>query len=244
MADKIRISILSIFIFSLSWAQSNEKYPEHASAFIVSSLTYNFSENWMAYLELQGRSIERFTPFDYYEIKGGLGYTFIPKNQIFLGIGRYGTYKEEKFSQEELRVWLQYTYSFNLGKIKSDNRFRAEKRFFHNTVTNQKSNDERYRLRTSATLPINKDKVTENTFFLNVFEEIFLGPKTHIFKRNRLFAGFGYQFTRGIGTNLGYIWQHENYVGTPRNLHFIYLGLNFKIGTNKKQEIKILPVAD
>lgn len=237
--------ILFLLLICIVSSAQTKKYSEHASAFLMTSLTYNHSKQWMGYIELQGRSIENFTPIDYYEIKGGIGYNLMPKNQVLIGVGRYATYKEERLSQEELRLWLQYTYSFNINRVKFDNRFRAEKRFFHNPVTDENTNDERYRLRTNVTVPVNKEKVTEKTFFVNAFAEVFVGPKEPTFKRNRLYTGVGYQFTKAISSNLGYMWQRENYIDEPRNLHFIYMALNFTINNkNAEPEKHILPIAD
>ncbi|MDN8999723.1 DUF2490 domain-containing protein, partial [Staphylococcus aureus] len=68
---------------------------------------------------------------DYYEIKGGVGYNFDSDNQALIGIGRYATYKEHSISNEELRLWLQYTFSHYIGRLDLDHRVRAEQRFFH-----------------------------------------------------------------------------------------------------------------
>jgi hypothetical protein len=145
----------------------------------------------MAYLELQTRSIEEFSKPDYYEVKGGIGYNIDKNNQPLIGLGRYGTYKDSKFYQEELRVWLQYIFSQKINKLKIDHRLRAEKRFFYYPQKDITDNTSRFRYRMALTLPINKDKVEPNTVFVNAFDEIFVGPNAPTFKRNRVFGGFG-----------------------------------------------------
>ncbi len=199
----------------------------------------------MAYLELQARSIEKFRTIDYYEIKGGTGYNFNETNQAFVGLGRYTTYKEKGLNQEEFRLWLQYTFSHYISKLDLDHRVRAEQRFFHFPKTDENTTDQRYRYRLSATLPLNKKKVTAQTVFLNAFNEIFLGPKANAFKRNRVYAGAGYQFNQNVGITTGYLWQRELSPEGNRSLHFIHMSVNVVIDRWADKDKRIfIPVAD
>lgn len=188
----------------------------------------------MLYTELQTRSIETFNQPDYYEIKGGSGFQVNPKNQLFLGLGRYASYSSDRLSREEFRIWLQHTYSLAFEKLKIDHRTRAEKRFFYDPISHIYSNDERYRFRLAFTLPINHSKMTSKTFYINSFDEIFLGPHQELVKRNRIFGGIGFVFTEQMSTNLGYLWQRELSPFT-RNIHFLYWGINFTVNKNSKE---------
>lgn len=239
-------TIVLVFIFLTSYtviAQTENK--EHLSGFLMTSITYKFNPKWTAYTELQARSIEKFTPLDYYETKGGIGYSINSRNQPFIGFGRYTTFREHDLYQRELRLWLQYTFTNNIGKLKLDHRGRAEQRFFHYPQTADNKTDQRFRYRLSATLPINKKKVEAQTFFVNGFEELFFGPRADLLKRNRLFTGLGYQFTNTVGVSTGYMWQRELAPGGNRNLHFIYLALNFLLNKKSDEGHHIdVPVAD
>lgn len=208
------------------------------------SFTYKHDKKWMAYLELQTRSIEEFSKPDYYEVKGGIGYNIDKNNQPLIGLGRYGTYKDSKFYQEELRVWLQYIFSQKINKLKIDHRLRAEKRFFYYPQKDITDNTSRFRYRMALTLPINKDKVEPNTVFVNAFDEIFVGPNAPTFKRNRVFGGFGYQFNDYVNANAGYLWQRESTTTGNRNLHFLYFALNFTFDRLKFNEMHHIPIAD
>lgn len=232
--------ILFAFISTIAYSQTKE----HLSDFTMMSFTYKHDKKWMAYLELQSRSIEDFSTPDYYEVKGGIGYNIDKNNQPFIGIGRYGTYKNSKFYQEEFRIWLQYLFSHKLGKVKFDHRARAEKRFFYFPQKDITDNTSRFRYRLALTLPLNKEKVESNTIFLNAFDEMFVGPNAPTFKRNRVFGGIGYQLNDYIGANLGYLWQREFATSGNRNLHFLYLGLNFTFDRLKYNETHHIPIAD
>lgn len=235
-----KLLILFILIGYFASAQTDE----HLSSFNMVSFTYKHDKKWMAYLELQDRAIEEFSKPDYYEVKGGIGYNIDKNNQPFIGIGRYGTYKESKFYQEEFRIWLQYLFSQKISKLKIDHRLRAEKRFFYFPQSGLADNTSRFRYRMALTLPLNKEKIEPNTFFLNAFEEVFAGPNAPNFKRNRLFGGFGYQLNDYIGANMGYMWQREFANSGNRNLHFLYFALNFTFDRLKYNEMHQIPVAD
>lgn len=222
-------------------------FKEHASNFNMLSLTYKHNSKWSAYIELQSRSIEDFMLPDYYEIKGGPTYHINKQNAVLVGVGRYGTYRDRDFYQREIRVWLQYIFSHNLGRAKFDHRLRAEKRFFNFPQTDENTNDERYRYRLSLTVPLNSEKVRPGTVFLNAFEEVFVGPKNpDTFKRNRLFGGFGYQINDFMNANMGYMWQKEfSSLKGDRNYHFTYLALNFTLDRQKLFDHDgSVPVAD
>lgn len=209
-----------------------QDFKEHISSFNMTSFTYKHNEHWSAYTELQMRAMEDYMEPNYYEVKGGVGYNINKDNQALIGVGRYGTYKNSVFSQREYRLWLQYTFSQNINKLELDHRFRLEKRFFYFPQTEKNSNDERYRYRLSATLPLNADKVKEGTLYANAFEELFVGPRNSdvFFKRNRLFTGFGYQVNSFANALLGYMWQRDfSQLKGNRNYHFVYFGLTFSL---------------
>src|SRR5690606_3443903 len=238
---KHSLSFLIIMCICASgFAQTNPR--EHISSFNMTSFTYKHDKNWQAYIELQTRGIEDFVKVDYYEVKGGVGYN-IGDHQPFVGIGTYGTYKNSEFFQRETRLWLQYTYSHKLNRLKLDHRLRAEKRLYYFPQTDTEDNTERYRYRLSASLPINKEKLEANTFFLNAFNEIFVGPEEPNFKRNRFLGGVCYVFSRNVSSNLGYMWQREFTADNTRNLHFLYFALNFTLD-RMKDVPQSYPVAD
>lgn len=233
-----KLGFLFVFLGSLMFAQ------DHLSSFNMMSLTYKMNPKWMAYMELQARARKDYTVIDYYETKGGIGYNLNKNNQAFVGIGRYGTYEKMKISQEEFRIWLQYTLTQRIGKLKLDHRGRAEKRFFYASQTGEHTEAVRYRYRLSGTLPINNSKVQEGTFFVNAFEELFFGAIEPNFKRNRSFAGFGYQFNNSLSATTGYMFQREFAQKGNENYHFLYFSLNFTIDPSDDERDFSIPMVD
>lgn len=233
-----KISLLLVFISGFVLGQ------DHLSSFNMMSLTYKLSPDWMVYGEFTERGRRDYTVIDYYELKAGAGYNFVKNNQIFVGIGRYGTYEERRIWQEEFRIWLQYTFTQRLGKLKLDHRGRAEHRFFTESQTGIHTEANRFRYRLSATLPINKAKVQEKTVFVNAFQEVFFGSKEPNFKRNRSFAGLGYQFNNNVSATTGYMFQREFATKGNTNFHFLYFALNFTIDGAEGEKDITIPMAD
>lgn len=217
---------------------------DHLSGFNMMSFTYKINPKWMAYFEVQTRARKDYTVIDYYETKGGIGYNINKNNQAFIGVGRYGTYEKMKISQEEFRMWLQYTLTQRFGRLKIDHRVRAEHRFFYASQTGEHTEANRFRYRLSATEPINKTKVQEKTFFLNAFQELFFGPKEPVFKRNRTFAGLGYQFNNSLSATTGYMFQREFALKGNENYHFLYFSLNFTFDSSDDEKDIVIPMVD
>ena len=219
-------------------------YKEHISNFNMTSFTYKHDKKWSAMMEAQLRSIDDYMLPDYYELKGGIGYNFIKNNQLFVGVGKYGTYEDRVLEQQEVRIWLQYVLTQSISSLKLDHRVRAEKRFYTYPQDGSKHNTERYRYRISATLPLKGDKVEEKSFFVNAFEEVFVGPKDNFFKRNRMYGGFGYQFSSFGNVNLGYMFQRDFSISSAKNLHSVYFAMNFTFDRLKHNEYHSIPVGD
>jgi hypothetical protein len=210
---------------------------EHISSFNSVSVTYNFHPKFYLFAEGQLRGIEDFSYPDYYEIKGGLGYKLTPNHKPFIGIGRYATYADRKLDKEEFRVWLQDVVDFKAGRVKFENRVRAEKSWFYEPQTDEVSDRIRLRYRLNLTVPLNSAKVEKGTIFANAYEEVFfVTTQEPLFARNRVYGGFGYQIDDNFGIASGYLWQREFALSGNKNVHFLYLALNITIDGSDEKE--------
>lgn len=210
---------------------------EHISSFNSVSVTYNFHPKFYLFAEGQLRGIEDFSYPDYYEIKGGLGYKLTPNHKPFIGIGRYATYADRKLDKEEFRVWLQDVVDFKAGRVKFENRVRAEKSWFYEPQTDEVSDRIRLRYRLNVTVPLNSEKVDKGTVFANAYDEVFfVTTEKPLFARNRVYGGFGYQIDDNFGIASGYLWQREFALSGNKNVHFLYLALNITIDGSDEKE--------
>ena len=216
------------FIFSNIYAQD-----EHISSFNAITVTYKVHPKFFLYAEGQLRGIEDYSYPDYYEIKGGIGYNLTKNHKPFIGIGRYGNYKNHDFDKEEFRVWLQDIIDVKAGKFKFENRFRAEKSWFYEPNKDLHSDRIRFRYRLNISVPLNAETVKPGTIFANMYDELFyVATEKPNFARHRLYGGFGYQIDETFGIASGYLWQREFAKNGNKNLHFLYLALNINIDSS------------
>ncbi len=231
-----------VIILLLSFTVNAQQ--EHISSFNAITVTYKFHPKFYLYAEGQVRGIEDYSYPDYYEIKGGVGYNLTKNHKPFIGIGRYGNYKNRIMDKEEFRVWLQDVIDLNAGKVKFENRFRAEKSWFYEPVKDVHSDRIRLRYRMNISVPLNSESVKPGTVFANVYDEVFfVTTEKPLFARNRVFGGFGYQIDENFGIATGYLWQREFAKSGNKNIHFLYLALNITIDGSDDKDYQF-PGAD
>lgn len=188
------------------------------------------THKWGGYVELQTRTNEFFNQAFYYEIKGGISYDIASNYTALLGTGRYITYDYDDLSGPptnlETRLWEQLQINQTIDRVKIEHRYRVEQRFFSTGYKN------RFRYRLNLAIPLNHRKVIANTWFVGIFNEIFLNNKSPHFERNRFYLGLGYQFTKAISAQLGWMNQY-NYTsssaGAKNNL-----AINLQYRFNRK----------
>ncbi len=232
------------FILILLVSLTVKAQQEHISSFNSVTVTYKFHPKFYLYAEGQLRGIEDFSYPDYYEIKGGIGYNLTKNHKPFIGIGRYGNYKNHIMDKEEFRVWLQDVIDVKYGKFKFENRFRAEKSWFYEPVKDVHSDRIRLRYRLNISVPLNAESVKPGTIFANAYDEVFfVTTEKPLFARNRVFGGFGYQIDENFGIATGYLWQREFAKSGNKNIHFLYLALNITIDGSDDKDYQF-PGAD
>ncbi|GAB3547176.1 DUF2490 domain-containing protein [Spirosoma fluminis] len=201
------------------------------------------SDRWGGFAEVQARSNSLFREYFYRELKGGISYD-VGRNFTFtLAGGHYATYDYQDLPagplNTERRLWQQLVINQYLSRIKFEHRYRIEQRWFtYRDGSHPYRNRIRYRLNTF--LPINNRTITEKTFFLSAYDELFLNPKGPTFERNRLYAGVGYQLDKNWILQAGWVNQtnynpatFERGVFTPQSAsgkNNVVLQLTYRIG--------------
>lgn len=167
-------------------------------------------KKWGGFAEVQTRSNRVFQQFFYNELKGGVSYELNDNFSLTVAGGRYMTYDYQSLSDgplsNEKRVWEQLVINQYLARIKFEHRYRIEQRWFtFRDGTDAYRSRIRYRL--NMLIPLNNQTITERTFFLSVYDELFLNPAGPAFERNRAYAGVGYQFDKQWIVQLGWVNQ-------------------------------------
>ncbi|MDO7852850.1 DUF2490 domain-containing protein [Hymenobacter convexus] len=204
-------------------APLNPVQPWGSWVILTAQLPGSAEHRWGGYVELQGRSNALARQFFYYEIKGGASFDIDPNFTVLVGGGRYSTsdYRalEDGPLNTEKRLWEQLVLTQYSKRLKLEHRYRIEQRWF-SFRDDSTAFRQRIRYRLNGFFPLNKKTITTGTLFLSAYDEIFLNPNGPVFERNRVYGGVGYQFTKHLIVQLGYVNQ-ANYNYTTRQGQFV-----------------------
>lgn len=196
---------------------------------------YNIDKRWHVFAELQLRSQQTYHHFNYYEVKGGLGYNFLPNLSGLIGTGRYVTHPvDQDFGrpvlQTEQRVWQQLIYNQKMHSIRIEHRLRAEQRYTSAGYRN------RFRYRINFIVPINKKQIGDNTLFMSTSNEFHFNNDGVFYEQNRLYWGLGYQFNRSWSFQSGWMYRID-YFKNNRAQYKNYIQASLQFTLNAKKSI-------
>jgi hypothetical protein len=194
---------------------------------------------WGACLGSQSRFEDRWTQLQYLEANGGLTF-FLNKNfTVMTGFGRYETFTRAADQPSrrtfENRLYEQVTNNQLLYRLKIEHRYQVEQRWSNNKYNN------RFRYRLSLYVPVNHIKVEEKTWFLAISDELFLNNRSPGLTRNRVSAGCGYQFTREVILQTGWINQYDESAEQSINKNYTFLTAIFRIHRKNGNHREFMP---
>ncbi|WP_460220193.1 DUF2490 domain-containing protein [Psychroserpens sp. MEBiC05023] len=164
-------------------------------------------EKWSIHNEIQYRNYDAIGDLEQLLLRTGLGYNLTENNNnILLGYGyilseNYIDDSSDKVSVEEHRIFQQFITKQKIGKVGLSHRYRFEQRFVED--------DFKMRLRyfLGLRIPLQYKEDKKNPLYLSAYNEIFLNTKSAVFDRNRLYGGLGYEFSKALRLELGYMNQ-------------------------------------
>ena len=178
------------------------------------------SERWSIHTEAQFRYFERSGNFNQLLLRTGgnyhinanaiatLGYAFIETD------GTFESLITDENSKEQ-RIFQQFILKNKVWEVGFEHRYRLEQRFIDFGNRNETQHRARYRLQ--LTLPLT------TTFFLNVYDEIFINLQDNLFGQNRLYFAGGIHLTDNSSLQLGYLRnQFANAVFDRWQIGFFY----------------------
>lgn len=189
----------------------------------ILNVKYNANEKLSFFSEAQLRSLKFYNNFHYYEYKGGINYKVHKNLKLTLGAGSYQTYKEGgdfvlPKNNNEFRLWPQVILSQSIGKLKIEQRYRAELRFTSNGYRN------RFRYRLGISCPFGKERNDYKPFQVGASNEIFFTDKEPYFERNRMLIAFNYKPTKTTTIQIGYLHQFDYKINDETGRDFLQIG--------------------
>lgn len=221
---------------------TNNTFSFDLGSWNIINLKYKQNQHLSYFAEAQLRSLKFYDHFHYYEYKGGINYHFDKNAILTMGIGSYQTYKEGgdfvlPKNNNELRIWPQLSLFQSIGKLKIEQRYRAELRFTSNGYRN------RFRYRLGLTHPLGKPKNDVQKFQISLSNELFFTDNEPYFERNRILASIQYKISgtdgRPNGTDgrpsipttiqIGYLHQFDYKINDETGRDFLQVGIFFDI---------------
>ncbi|MBC7552686.1 MAG: DUF2490 domain-containing protein [Taibaiella sp.] len=189
----------------------------------ILNVKYNIDEKWSCFGEAQLRSLKFYSNFHYYECKGGINYKVHKNVMLTFGAGSYQTYKEGgdfvlPKSNDEFRLWPQIVFFQSIGKLKIEQRYRAEFRF------TSKGNRNRFRYRLGVSYLFGKERNEYKPFQVSATNEIFFTDKEPYFERNRMLIAFNYKPSKATTIQIGYLHQFDYKINDETGRDFFQIG--------------------
>jgi hypothetical protein len=174
-------------------------------------------------LEGQFRFARNFEPMQF-QIRTGPDvilnkhWAVMPVAYVYIWNPLYGE-QPNKYVNNEHRIYEQVVYKHSIGRLSFNHRARLEQRFLQ--VHADQNGDvinlgydlymNRFRYRFVANIPINNSKMDTKTFYASVYDEFFFSwgdaVTFHKIDQNRIFFGLGYQVTKDVSFQGGYLYQ-------------------------------------
>jgi hypothetical protein len=198
----------------------------------ILNLNYSFNENLSFFGEGQLRSLKFYTHFHYYEFKGGISYRVHKNVKLTLGAGSYQTYKEGgdfilPKNNDEFRIWPQLALSQPIGKLKIEQRYRAELRFTSNGYRN------RFRYRLGVSYAFGKERDEYKPYQVSISNELFFTTTEPYFERNRTLVALNYKPSKNTMLQLGYLHQFDYKITDETGLNFFQIGYFIEFSRKK-----------
>lgn len=202
MVKTLYIFCFCLLLYSPTFAQKSYLGSWYSTAVLLPGDSVN---RWGACAGFQIRNDDKLRHLIYREVNGGLTFFINKSFTTMVGFGKYNTFSmkddHSRLSATEYRLYEQITNNQFLERLKLEHRYMAEQRWSNEKYRN------RFRYRISLYVPINHTKVEEKTWYLACSDEIFLNNRLPHLERNRVNIGFGYQFSRSIILQTGWVNQ-------------------------------------
>lgn len=242
------LKITSLFIFIVPFfvfAQKNISNQFHAWALYTGTHKITNKVNFMT--EYQWRRADGFQHWQQSLLRLGTEYVINPKISVMVGYGWFKTFpygaQPVLYEFNEHRIFEQMNLKDRIGRFEIQHRYRIEQRFLEQYAINSSGEvvqmdpvfRNRIRYRAMMMVPLSHKEMVDNTLFLNVNDELFVGIGEGIAKnpidQNRFIAALGWRFNAQTNVQVGYLNQFvikSNATDMERN-HSLWISMFYNL---------------
>jgi hypothetical protein len=251
-------SLKSIFIVILILGAQSIRAQKTISnqnhAWVTYLGNHSLSDKISLHTEYQWRRADGFNNWQQSLTRIGVDYHLLPNLSVTAGYGWIVTYPygEQPIAHQinEHRIWQQVNAKVKYGRFELQHRYRLEQRFLENYIKNPdgtftRGTDlfrQRVRYRAMVLVPLSRKEMLDNTLFLNVNNELFLGFGKGIGKKildqNRFNLALGWRFNKDLNVQVGYLNQFvvkSDGIKAERN-HTLLISTIYNIDFTKKKK--------
>ncbi len=207
-----------IFAFMLPTIAQSQIDEAELGAWYMYFFNTSFKESpWGMQGDIQYRNWDSGGDLEQLLLRGGL--TYSPKEadiKFTLGYGNIttGAYGSSNSTSAESRIYQEALFPVQFGKrIYTNHRFRFEQR-----LAEDQDLRTRYRYNLFLNIPINRASMEEGTFYLALYNELFIngqrnigdGRSVELFDRNRFYTALGYIIKKDLKVQLGVMRQNTD----------------------------------
>ena len=246
--------VLSFFLILLGTGKcmAQKDISTQSHAWVMYFGNHRLSERWGIHTEYQWRRADLFNDWQQSLLRLGVDYYSKSGAQFTAGYGWIRSYQYGdqpiSYNLNEHRIWEQLILKSKAGRFDFQHRYRLEQRFLENWVKDADGKynmdgflfRQRVRYRFLLTMPISRKEMANNTLFLAVYDEPFLGfgkgIAKNILDQNRLYAALGWRFNPNFNVQLGYLNQYvvkKDGIQAERN-HTLQIGVTYNLDLRKK----------
>ena len=206
---KVQVLVFLLAVASAgSPAVARSQDPEDKlGTWLIYNGTLRFTDHWSIFTEAQLRAWEAVSNLQEWLVRLAGQYHFTRDAMVGVGYLYTESYPFEGSGRErhENRIYEQLGLWQRWGRAQFEHRYRVEQRWLK---TDDRDFSSRARYRFQVTTPLNRRLMQSHTWFLNVYDEIFVTfDNPRLFDQNRLYGAGGYQFTELNSLQLGLLWQ-------------------------------------
>lgn len=249
MKKLISTSLVLLFLVGGSFAQkliSNQN-----NAWVLYTGNHKLSNKFGVHTEYQWRRADLFNEWQQSLARFGLEYYYNQNCSFTVGYASIISYQYGaqpiNHQTTENRIWEQINLKNQYGRFDMQHRYRMEQRLIDNwsesfgeLVQGKDNFRNRIRYRMMINLPLTRKEMANNTLFLNVNNELFLGfgkgIAKNILDQNRFISALGWRFNPNFNIQIGYLNQmifKSDGINIERN-HTLWLSTIYNIDFTKK----------
>jgi hypothetical protein len=219
-----KITIIGLFLLEFAGTTLAQKTISNQNhAWLTYLGNHKLKDKLSLHTEYQWRRADGFENWQQSLARIGVDYSIQPSLSVTAGYGWIVTYPygEQPIAHtfNEHRIWQQLNAKSKYGRFELQHRYRLEQRFMENYVKNTDGSiskgdnifRQRVRYRGMVLVPISRKEMLDNTLFLNVNNEVFIGfgkgVGKNILDQNRFIFALGWRFNKDFNIQIGYLNQ-------------------------------------